>query len=564
MPQASLVNVFLLWLAGATCVDGFVSLKLTKRRSALGISGVDDTHVNTFDGNAATTVQAKQSGPKPQVALAETSANSEWGLLTDAAKHMKDAVKDAVTDATESVVKELGKEALGDRAVDSLELKGESKGEINSKVIVCTACVVAAAVIGLLADRWTSRERENKAPSWLVLAILAASYALLLPGLFAELFSFLIGIEMLGLKILVSSEDGKPAEITESTVSVLGLLFKTGGTVGALLVILYAMVVPFLKLVALSLAEMWRHSKDPSKVRTASRLIGFVQIISKWACPDMFAYILLIYLFRHLDGGGEGMVHSPSQLGVGFACFTIFCVGSTFASLAVEPPDTDSEEDADDSPPFALRVFSLERLTPAVLLLALTFAGLFVAGLSRPCMGLRLNEDILVGDSSDGKILPESYRPMIEKLHLEDMINADVSMIRATKALIDYLSHGELTNLFAVVMLVVFVMVFPVLDLIALLWATFQITAKVPQSEAAERAMAIARWFKHGCMLDVAVMGVIVVTFAGAAYKKQGVIILCLPGLWLLLAAEVVHYVLYYAVHGAVNWQAKKALQHAP
>jgi len=306
------------------------------------------------------------------------------------------------------------------------------------------------------------------------------------------------------------------------------------------------------------LAEFWRHSKDPSKTRTASRLIHFVQIISKWACPDMFAYILLIYLFRHLDGKGDGMLHSPSRLGVGFACFTIFCVGSTFASLAVEPPDTDSEEDVDDSPPFALRVFGLEGLKPAVILLALIFAGLFAVGMFHPCMGLRLNEDIFVGDGND-RILPESARPMVESLHVEDMINADVSMVRALKALIGYTSSGELNDLFAVIMMLVFVSIFPVLDLITLLWATFKITAQVPQNQAADRAMATARWLKHGCMLDVAVMGVIVVTFAGAAYKKQGVILLALPGLWVLLAAEVVHYILYYIVLGAVKWQAKSA-----
>ncbi|CAJ1392198.1 unnamed protein product, partial [Effrenium voratum] len=57
--------------------------------------------------------------------------------------------------------------------------------------------------------------------------------------------------------------------------------------------ILYAMVVPALKIGFLILAELWRESPDPRQVLFAKRSIQVVQMISKWACPDMFAYILL-------------------------------------------------------------------------------------------------------------------------------------------------------------------------------------------------------------------------------------------------------------------------------
>ena len=104
-------------------------------------------------------------------------------------------------------------------------------------------------------------------------------------------------------------------------------------------VVLYAMVIPSVKLIALILAEIWRDSevtgspkccielqcrrltRTPGKSRdlsASSRLelpfptflvpcppaclhdtcslvrTQVVQIISKWACPDMFAYILLL------------------------------------------------------------------------------------------------------------------------------------------------------------------------------------------------------------------------------------------------------------------------------
>ena len=63
------------------------------------------------------------------------------------------------------------------------------------------------------------------------------------------------------------------APIVESTVGLVHLLFKTGGVVGAFLLILYAMVVPTVKLGALILAELWREHEDPRKVRQSKHLI---------------------------------------------------------------------------------------------------------------------------------------------------------------------------------------------------------------------------------------------------------------------------------------------------
>merc|ERR1719189_3221888 len=64
------------------------------------------------------------------------------------------------------------------------------------------------------------------------------------------------------------------------------------------------------------------------------------------------------------------------------------------------------------------------------------------------------------------------------------------------------------------------------------------------------RALDTAHALRKISMLDVFVMGVVVVCLAGNAYKDKGIQFVMLPGLLLLLCAEVLHYVLYYLVSG--------------
>lgn len=69
--------------------------------------------------------------------------------------------------------------------------------------------------------------------------------------------------------------------------------------------------------------------------------------------------------------------------------------------------------------------------------------------------------------------------------------------------------------------------------------------------EAAWRFIKVSKVLKHIEMLDVAIMGIIVVTCAGTAYHKQGVLFSVMLGLWVLLLAEVLHYVIHFQVHSA-------------
>merc|ERR1719375_1682922 len=105
-------------------------------------------------------------------------------------------------------------------------------------------------------------------------------------------------------------------------------MIKSGAYAGAFAAFSYAIAIPFIKFLMLILAECWRCSEDAGRVRRARWCIRTVQVISKWACPDMFAYILLLYLFHRLDG--SKYLNAPAELDIGFTCFSIFCTLSTF------------------------------------------------------------------------------------------------------------------------------------------------------------------------------------------------------------------------------------------
>merc|ERR1719204_1553701 len=148
-------------------------------------------------------------------------------------------------------------------------------------------------------------------------------------------------------------------------VSLVGRLAHDAMYLGAVLVTLYAMVVPTLKLVLLALGAFLKR-RGTEHQRLARLCIVVVQAVSKWASPDMFAYILLMYLIRGWDKPPE--VNSHMDLGLGFTCFCVFCVGSTVSSLGIRmPPALGSEGGSAEAAPKR----AIPRWVAAVLLVAL-------------------------------------------------------------------------------------------------------------------------------------------------------------------------------------------------
>merc|ERR1712125_98296 len=120
-------------------------------------------------------------------------------------------------------------------------------------------------------------------------------------------------------------------EVSDSTLGFVETLIRTGGWMGACFVVLFAIVVPIIKLVLLAVGELWRTSEDPVRVKKAGLCITIVQLVSKWACPDMFAYVLLLYLIRSLNKGET--MQGLMSLDAGFTCFSLFCISTTVSSL---------------------------------------------------------------------------------------------------------------------------------------------------------------------------------------------------------------------------------------
>eukprot|EP00913_Durusdinium_trenchii_P017773 g16700.t1 len=210
-------------------------------------------------------------------------------------------------------------------------------------------------------------------------------------------------------------------EASDSTVEFIHLLWDTGSWYGAVMVAIFAIVVPSLKMILLILGEIWRCSEDRSKVASARMYIRFVQIISKWACPDIIAYIFLYYL------------------DLGFTCYTLFCWGSTISSLGVHLPVLDEGMTAstDTARPWALRRLGSRGTAAAMLVIQTAFVVCFVLGMTWSCLGLRLESKILEQNG-----LPQWQIDAMRNLHVAEHAKADVTIFQCVEMLMEAQSES--------------------------------------------------------------------------------------------------------------------------
>lgn len=316
-----------------------------------------------------------------------------------------------------------------------------------------------------------------------------------------------------------------------------------------------------------------------------------VQLVSKWACPDLFAYVLLLHLVRALPAHCT-LIEAEGHLDVGFSCFTTFCVCSTIASLWIPLPSVagdfavlSSEEDdlqrhgQAASQTAALRLSGAEPQKSAesllgaaermlhllgrrgvfwlVLCLALASASLLAAGVATPCMGLQLRVGSLVQPAGP---LPAAALPFLENLDLESQVNSRVSLWDCMRSLLHYGLRGYGNSLLALAIFAVFVIGATAMDLVFLVITTnllvFQLTTSVKEDQDAgsyRQSWAVAHALQHVSMLGPAVMGVVVTCLAADNFKKQGVEIFMLPGLFVLCLAELIHYAAYCVTEVAVE-----------
>ncbi|CAJ1387227.1 unnamed protein product [Effrenium voratum] len=418
----------------------------------------------------------------------------------------------------------------------ALSLDGNSQESIN-RIAVVLACGMLVVVGGGACWDWKTRglkATKSTPPAW-ALALLAYSYALLIPAIFVTLFSMKIG----AVDVIVLEE------ASDSTLQFIQLLGETGSWLGAVMVAIFAIVVPLLKLGLLILGECWRCSKDKSRVLAARGCIRFVQQISKWACPDLIAYIFLFYLVHHLN---HYPINGLFRLELGFTCYTLFCWGSTISSLGIHLPRMpESAETKTPKEPWVLRNLGKRGTATTVFVVQIVFLVFFVLGLSWSCLGLRLKPDLLAEHG-----LPEWQIQIMEELDVEKNAYADVTIFTCVEMLMKAQQESFDANaIFAVVMLVLFVVGLTLLDMAVLAVAAVQTLCSSDHHVVEDNRcnfITLAKYLKKMAMLDVLILGVLVVVLSGSVYQEQGLVLLPGWGLLALFIAELMHYLTYFIV----------------
>ena len=148
----------------------------------------------------------------------------------------------------------------------------------------------------------------------LSLAFLAISFAVLIPGLTRDLITLRAAVEVPIVGEFEIMND------TRSIVSTVRGLYEDGNHLVATLILLFSIVVPFIK-GALLLAVF---GLKPSRARDA--VFRFVKSISKWAMCDVFVVgVYVAFLSAKASEGLDATIHD------GFYWFTAYCLTSLLA-----------------------------------------------------------------------------------------------------------------------------------------------------------------------------------------------------------------------------------------
>lgn len=446
--------------------------------------------------------------------------------------------------------------------VAQVEPLAKSTFEINSAFWHIAIFVISITGVSYLLGLFVSSGSwgEDRPRPW-ALGLLISSYMLLIPGLTQTLLAFEISVKILGITfILTQSDTGEPGEIAESFFGYVDLLWKSGGYLAACLVILYAMIIPAFKLTFLLVGEICRYSPSKSTRAQARQCIFFVQVMSKWACPDMFVYILLLYLIRHVDG--KAGISAPAQLDTGFACFAVFCILSTCSALTIKMPSMPVHAESAREPSsrigqsLLLANWGYERSHLFTMPVAAAFFVTFGIGITQPCLAVRVDTDLII--TAAPALLQPELKLLLPFLSIED-VDADVSICQCIMAMYGWVAEKQEVNcMLALVLFACFAVALTALNVVALVFATSSLQRqgreRVETGKASPNAaMKVANVLHHLSMMDVCVVGLLVVTAAAVVYRDAGMQLYLMQGVFFLMLSEVVRYALYYIVSSAVE-----------
>ena len=113
---------------------------------------------------------------------------------------------------------------------------------------------------------------------------------------------------------------------TRSIVSGIRRLYEVGSPLPATLILLFSVVVPFLKMVLVG----WAMFASPA---TRQRTLSFVEAIAKWSMADVFVVALFITYLAAMASqsapvAGPPVVAFKAQFGPGFYWFAGYCLFS--------------------------------------------------------------------------------------------------------------------------------------------------------------------------------------------------------------------------------------------
>jgi len=139
-------------------------------------------------------------------------------------------------------------------------------------------------------------------------------------------------VNRLATQISTELKTGKEIEVYQQTRSILGSvrhLYSVGSVTAATLILLFSVLVPFIK----AMLVMWAvyHRDESQRVRT----LKFVEIIAKWSMADVFAVALIIAFLaaqatQASGGSAAALVTFSATFGPGFYWFASYCIFSLF------------------------------------------------------------------------------------------------------------------------------------------------------------------------------------------------------------------------------------------
>jgi uncharacterized paraquat-inducible protein A len=156
----------------------------------------------------------------------------------------------------------------------------------------------------------------------IALVLILLSFVVLIPGLTTDLITITATFTMFGNTVEIFRQ-------TRSILQSIRTLHESGNDFVAGLILLFSVIVPFVKGILLVVVMFLR--RGPAR----ARVFAFVRNISKWAMADVFVVgVYIAYLAAKATDALD------AELGRGFYFFTSYCLISLLAlqCMKVEDP----------------------------------------------------------------------------------------------------------------------------------------------------------------------------------------------------------------------------------